>query len=103
MERRAFVSEKGQTPRAARSRGGPGCSTEDSVGTQVTERHRSRLVRQGAPPDIRAFGDMQEITHMIAHGGHRGNRGDMTQVRDFLERRGLGDAFGIVLGNGAFA
>ncbi|KAK4052834.1 hypothetical protein OIV83_002121 [Microbotryomycetes sp. JL201] len=66
---------------------------------KVSERFRSPL----SSSDPRAFSDMQEITHMISRGGHRGNRGDMSEVQAFLESKGLGDAFGVVLGNGAFA
>ncbi|KAK4057400.1 hypothetical protein OIO90_001469 [Microbotryomycetes sp. JL221] len=62
---------------------------------KITERHRSKITE-------RAFSDMQEITHLISRGGHRGNRGDMTEVRDFLATKGLADAFGLVLGNGSF-
>lgn len=46
---------------------------------------------------------MVEITHLISKGGHRGNRIEMGEVRDYLTERGLGEAFGIVLGKGAFA
>ncbi|KAM0786942.1 hypothetical protein ACM66B_002363 [Microbotryomycetes sp. NB124-2] len=66
---------------------------------KVSERFRSPISQQ----EPRAFQDMQEITHLISRGGHRGNRGDMVEVRDFLESKGLGDAFGTVLGNGTFA
>lgn len=46
---------------------------------------------------------MAEITSLISRGGHRGNRGEMGEVRDFLEAKGLGEMFGEVLGQGNFS
>lgn len=66
---------------------------------QVSERYRERLDPVTNP---RVFNDMQEITDLITRGGHRGNRGDMGEVRDWLTERGLGEAFGLTLGNGSF-
>ncbi|KAJ9104757.1 hypothetical protein QFC19_003898 [Naganishia cerealis] len=60
---------------------------------KVTERYRQHITS-------RAFDTMQEITELITHGGHRGNRGDMGQVKAFMEENGVGDAFGFVVVNG---
>jgi hypothetical protein len=46
---------------------------------------------------------MSEITKLIAQSGQRGNRGDMSEVRDYLEKKGLGEAFGAVIGGGQFS
>lgn len=65
---------------------------------QISERYRSQL----SETEPRIFTDMQEITALIDRGGHRGNRGDMGQVEDYLKGKGLGEAFGIVIGGGQF-
>lgn len=67
-------------------------------GPQISERHRTTL----AAPSARVFTKMEEITGLVDKGGQRGNRGEMGQVRDFLVARGLGDAFGVVIGGGSF-
>lgn len=58
----------------------------------VTERYRQ-------PISSRAFTDMQEITHLIDQHGQRGNRGDMSQVRSWMDSHGVGDAWGSVVVN----
>jgi hypothetical protein len=58
----------------------------------VTERYRQ-------PIETRAFTNMQEITHLIDQHGQRGNRGDMSQVRGWMESHGVGDAWGSVVVN----
>ncbi|BGP19451.1 hypothetical protein JCM10213_006271 [Rhodosporidiobolus nylandii] len=77
---------------------------------KVSERYRSPLLLPSAPrtpgedpTTRRLFVDMVEITDKITHGGHRGQRGDMGEVKDYLEKVGLGEAFGIVIGGGQFA
>ncbi|KAI5454791.1 hypothetical protein NCC49_003675 [Naganishia albida] len=60
---------------------------------KVTERYRQAI-------PTRAFTDMQEITHLITQHGQRGNRGDMSQVRSWMEKHGVGDAWGYVVVNG---
>jgi hypothetical protein len=45
----------------------------------VTERYR-----EGSIPR-RLFTGMQEITDLISFGGHRGNRGEMGEVRRWIE------------------
>lgn len=59
----------------------------------MTERYRQTI-------PTRAFTDMQEITHLITQHGARGNRGDMSQVRGWMEGHGVGDAWGFVVVNG---
>lgn len=67
---------------------------------KVSERHRQILSpRLGTQ---RVFEGMIEITGMIDQGGQRGNRGEMGQVRDWLEGKGVGLAFGVVIGGGTF-
>ncbi|KAL8292451.1 hypothetical protein RQP46_001063 [Phenoliferia psychrophenolica] len=65
---------------------------------KISERHRTTL----DSPSSRAFTVMEEITHLVDKGGQRGNRGDQGQVRDWLVAKGLGEAFGIVIGGGSF-
>lgn len=65
---------------------------------KVSERHRETLGGAGE----RVFGGMEEITHLVGKGGARGNRGEMGDVRDWLGAKGLGEAFGIVVGGGTF-
>ncbi|GAA5981200.1 hypothetical protein JCM21900_002990, partial [Sporobolomyces salmonicolor] len=75
----------------------------------VSERYRTPLVpRASAPPcapatSHRIFTSMAEITSLIPRRGHRSNRGEMGPVRDFLESKGLGEAFGAVIGGGQFS
>ena len=58
---------------------------------KVSERYRSGCVE-------RVFVDMAEITDTVgARRGQRANRGDMKAVEEWLEERGLGDAFAKVL------
>lgn len=45
---------------------------------------------------------MTEITYLIDKSGAKGNKGDMAQVKLYLEERGLGEIFGIVVGGGDF-
>ncbi|GAA5821128.1 hypothetical protein JCM10212_006429 [Sporobolomyces blumeae] len=54
------------------------------------------------PTSVRIFTSMAEITSLIPRGGARGNRGSMVDVRDYLEAKGLGAAFGAVVGGGQF-
>ncbi|GAA6021472.1 hypothetical protein JCM11491_006507 [Sporobolomyces phaffii] len=75
---------------------------------KVSERYRTPLVRNSASlssndPQYRIFTNMSEITKLIPQSGQRGNRGDMTEVKEFLEKKGLGDAFGEVIGGGQFS
>ncbi|KAJ9108688.1 hypothetical protein QFC21_000008 [Naganishia friedmannii] len=60
---------------------------------KVTERYRQHI-------SARAFDTMSEITEMITQHGQRGNRGDMGEVKAFMEEKGVGDAFGFVVVNG---
>ncbi len=60
---------------------------------QVTERHRQSIHQ-------RSFPSMQEITDEITHGGYRGNKTDMKDVEVYMEKMGVGDVFGIVVGGG---
>ncbi|GAA5939074.1 uncharacterized protein JCM15063_004413 [Sporobolomyces koalae] len=74
---------------------------------KVSERFRTPLIKSTASlsssnPSHRIFTDMSEITSLIAQSGHRGNRGEMAEVREFLEMKGLGEAFGAVVGGGQF-
>lgn len=63
---------------------------------KITERLRQQLgVGDGGK---RAFATMDEITDMIDQRGARGNRGDMKQVREYLEGKGLAEVFGKVIG-----
>ncbi|KAM0749677.1 hypothetical protein T439DRAFT_326556 [Meredithblackwellia eburnea MCA 4105] len=66
---------------------------------KISERHRTPLLSS----ESRAFSKMEEITHLVDKGGARGNRGEMGQVRDWLIAKGLGDAFGLVIGGGSFS
>ncbi|GAA5866806.1 hypothetical protein JCM1840_004273 [Sporobolomyces johnsonii] len=82
---------------------------------KVSERYRTPLVPRSSsstpPPSSsspastshRIFTSMAEITSLIPRGGQRGNRGEMGPVRDFLASKGLGDAFGVVIGGGQFS
>ncbi|GAA5898202.1 hypothetical protein JCM5296_001181 [Sporobolomyces johnsonii] len=90
---------------------------------KVSERYRTPLVPRSSsssspppppppPPSSssspvttshRIFTSMAEITSLIPRGGQRGNRGEMGPVRDFLASKGLGDAFGAVIGGGQFS
>lgn len=63
---------------------------------KITERHRETGLGE------RAFEGMREITDMISTRGERGNRGDMGEVRSYLEERGLKGALEIVLGANEF-
>lgn len=95
-------------------------------GPQVSERFRTRLLPSSscdavtdtatataARPDAtaepsdptlrRLFTSMDEITALIPRGGYRGHKPEMGDVRDFLAAKGLGDAFGQVVGGGQFA
>jgi len=45
---------------------------------------------------------MSEITSLIPQSGQKGNRGNMVEVREYLESKGLGEAFGAVVGGGQF-
>jgi len=65
---------------------------------QISERYRVPL----SPTCPRAFDRMIEITDLISKGGGRQNRGEMGEVRDWLDSRGLGDDFALVIGNGSF-
>lgn len=66
-----------------------------STGVEVTERHRSK----GIPS--RLFTGMTEITDKIQFYGHRGNRGEMGEVRQWIEERGVSsDVLGKVLNLG---
>ncbi|CDZ98376.1 Uncharacterised conserved protein UCP038021, RWD [Phaffia rhodozyma] len=49
---------------------------------KITERHRTPLITH------RLFQDMVEITDLIEHRGYHGNRGEMGQVRTWIEDRG---------------
>lgn len=46
----------------------------------------------------RVFQNMREVTGEISKGGHRGNRGEMGEVRRMFEGVGLGEVFAEVLG-----
>ncbi|GAA5869318.1 hypothetical protein JCM3774_004205 [Rhodotorula dairenensis] len=88
---------------------------------KVSERFRTRLLppstspadptaapaaAAGATADPtlrRLFTSMDEITALIPRGGYRGHKPEMGDVRDFLAAKGLGDAFGQVVGGGQFA
>lgn len=58
---------------------------------KVTERHREPIL-------TRAFQSMQEITSEITQHGQRGNRGEMSQVKEFMRVNGVESAFSIVVG-----
>ena len=45
---------------------------------------------------------MIEITDLISKGGGRQNRGEMGEVRNWLDAQGLGEDFALVIGNGTF-
>jgi hypothetical protein len=60
---------------------------------KVTERHRQLI-------DERAFQGMEEITDSITQYGRFGNRGEMGEVKRWMESKGVGDAFAVVVGNG---
>ena len=73
---------------------------------KVSERFRTEL-RSAASmssndPTHRIFSTMSEITSLIPQSGQKGNRGNMVEVREFLESKGLGEAFGAVVGGGQF-
>ncbi|GAA5824904.1 hypothetical protein JCM11251_005388 [Rhodosporidiobolus azoricus] len=77
---------------------------------KISERYRTPLLPSSAPeapsedPTLRrVFTGMDEITSLISRGGFRGNRGEMGEVRDFLQSKGLGELFGLVMGGGQFA
>jgi hypothetical protein len=46
----------------------------------------------------RVFPDMREVTGEISKGGHRGNRGEMGEVRALFQEVGLDEVFSEVLG-----
>lgn len=73
---------------------------------QISERYRTPLLPSSTPSTDptahRIFTTMDEITSLIPRTGQRGNRGEMGEVRDFLETKGLGEAFGLVIGGGQF-
>lgn len=62
----------------------------------MSERLRTGITR-------RVFEDMVEITSIIDKNGQRGNRGDMGQVREWVDGQGLGAEFREVVGGGNFA
>ncbi|GAA5923317.1 hypothetical protein JCM1841_006481, partial [Sporobolomyces salmonicolor] len=76
---------------------------------KVSERYRTPLVPRSSSPACspptshRLFTSMAEITSLIPRSGHRSNRGEMGPVRDFLASKGLGEAFGAVIGGGQFS
>ncbi|GJN93133.1 hypothetical protein Rhopal_006179-T1 [Rhodotorula paludigena] len=74
---------------------------------KVTERYRTPLLPSSTPSadptHHRIFTSMSEITSLIPRTGGRANRGEMGDVRDFLAEKGLGDAFGLVIGGGQFS
>ena len=87
--------------------------TSDSIHfRKVSERFRTRLV-PSAPSSSsssvddpilhRLFTSMDEITALIPRGGYRGHKPEMADVRDFLAAKGLGEAFGQVVGGGQFS
>ncbi|GAA5901104.1 uncharacterized protein JCM6883_004754 [Sporobolomyces salmoneus] len=77
---------------------------------KVSERYRQPLQSSSTTttlssndPSRRIFSEMSEITKLIPQSGQRGNRGDMAEVREYLEKKGLGEAFGTVIGGGQFS
>ncbi|KAF2276794.1 uncharacterized protein EI97DRAFT_376255 [Westerdykella ornata] len=58
----------------------------------------SERFREDGPDVKRVFDDMREVTGDISKGGHRGNRGEMGEVRALFDKVGLGDVFAEVLG-----
>ncbi|KAJ9618453.1 hypothetical protein H2203_009050 [Taxawa tesnikishii (nom. ined.)] len=58
----------------------------------------SERFREEGPTVKRVFQDMREVTGEISKGGHRGNRGEMGEVKKMFEDVGLGDVFADVLG-----
>ncbi|QRV90189.1 hypothetical protein RhiJN_18207 [Ceratobasidium sp. AG-Ba] len=62
---------------------------------KITERYRETGVK-------RAFEGMDEVTETISTRGARANRGDMGEVRVFLEEKGLKGVLEIVLGANEF-
>lgn len=60
---------------------------------KVSERYREEGV--GVK---RVFADMREVTGEISKGGHRGNRGEMGEVKTLFDEVGLGEVFAEVLG-----
>lgn len=60
---------------------------------KVSERYREE-----GPEVRRVFHTMREVTGEVSKGGHRGNRGEMGEVRSLFEEVGLGDVFAEVLG-----
>ncbi|KAI5478259.1 hypothetical protein MNV49_005324 [Pseudohyphozyma bogoriensis] len=75
---------------------------------QVSERLRIPLAGTSAstttsPSTQRVFSNMVEITDLISKGGHRGNRGEMGEVREWIVGKGgmvLGEEWGSVVGVG---
>ncbi|KAB5591713.1 hypothetical protein CTheo_4827 [Ceratobasidium theobromae] len=63
---------------------------------KITERHREFDLPE------RTFEDMHEITEMISTRGARANRGNMGEVRAFLEEKGLKGVLEIVIGANEF-
>ncbi|KAF2708740.1 hypothetical protein K504DRAFT_491409 [Pleomassaria siparia CBS 279.74] len=59
---------------------------------KVSERYREEGIAK------RVFENMREVTGEISQGGHRGNRGEMREVREMFEGVGLSDVFAEVLG-----
>lgn len=101
-----------------------GAGTSDSIHSkQVSERFRTRLLVPSSssspstapslltsssasdedPTLHRLFTSMDEITALIPRGGYRGHKPEMADVRDFLAAKGLGEAFGQVVGGGQFS
>ncbi|GAA5968494.1 hypothetical protein JCM11641_007658 [Rhodosporidiobolus odoratus] len=84
---------------------------------KITERHRTPLLPSTSssapitpssrgnedPTSQRVFTDFCEITSLINHGGHRGQRVEMGEVKAFLEAKGFGDILGLVIGGGQFS
>ncbi|QRV75494.1 hypothetical protein RhiJN_03509 [Ceratobasidium sp. AG-Ba] len=62
---------------------------------KITERYRETGVK-------RVFEEMDEVTETISTRGARANRGDMGEVRVFLEEKGLKGVLEIVLGANEF-
>ncbi|GAA5992151.1 hypothetical protein JCM10908_001791 [Rhodotorula pacifica] len=79
---------------------------------KVSERFRTPLLPPSPdhptsssddPTSHRLFTSMDEITSLIPRGGYRGHKPEMGDVRDFLTAKGLGEAFGQVVGGGQFS
>ncbi|GAA6010431.1 hypothetical protein JCM10207_001301 [Rhodosporidiobolus poonsookiae] len=74
---------------------------------KVSERYRTPLLPSTAPPSAdptlhRIFTGMAEITSLIPRSGYRGHGSEMGEVKAFLESKGLGEAFGLIIGGGQF-